>query len=181
MGMDIVAFTANPRDTPDSRRDSGYIVPGTGDPDGTIPSAWYSGLDRVSVRRFLSQDIDILLVSLPLTAKTVCLLGKEELAILGKRKAVFLNVARGQIVDQMALAAALRDGELSFAAVDVTDPEPLPPGNLLWQAPNLVVTPHIAGQAVGYYAGVIEILNINLARLAEGGPLLNTVDRAKGY
>ena len=67
MGMDVIAFTATPKDTPEKRKDSGYIVPGTGDPDGDIPIAWYSGLDKHSLHEFLRQDIDVLLISVPLT------------------------------------------------------------------------------------------------------------------
>lgn len=67
MGMDVIAYTATPKDTPEKRRDKGFVVPGTGDPDGSIPSSWYSGLDRESLHHFLKQDIDVLLVSVPLT------------------------------------------------------------------------------------------------------------------
>ena len=67
MGMDVIAYTATPKETPESRADSGYIVPGIGDPDGSIPSKWYSGLDKPSLHNFLSQKIDILVVSVPLT------------------------------------------------------------------------------------------------------------------
>lgn len=67
MGMDVIAFTATPKDTAEKRKDHGYIVPGTGDPDGSIPSEWFSGLDKESLHRFLSQDLDALLVSVPLT------------------------------------------------------------------------------------------------------------------
>lgn len=65
--MDVIAYTATPKDTPEKRADTGYIVPGTGDPDGSIPSAWYSGLDKNSLHNFLSQKIDLLVVSVPLT------------------------------------------------------------------------------------------------------------------
>jgi hypothetical protein len=67
MGSDVIAYTASPRPTPDSRRDQGFIVPGTGDPDGSIPSAWYSGLDKKSLHEFLSKKIDLLVLSVPLT------------------------------------------------------------------------------------------------------------------
>lgn len=67
MGMDVVAYTASPRDTPESKKDGGFIVPGTGDPDGSIPSAWYSGLDKQNLHEFLSQDLDYIAISLPLT------------------------------------------------------------------------------------------------------------------
>jgi hypothetical protein len=67
MGIDVIAYTATPKETPEQRADHGYIVPGIGDPDGSIPSQWYSGLDKASLHKFLSQKIDILVVSVPLT------------------------------------------------------------------------------------------------------------------
>ena len=67
MGMDVIAYTASPRKTPESRRDNGYIVPGTGDPDGTFPSAWYSGTSKEELHEFLKQGIDLLVIGVPLT------------------------------------------------------------------------------------------------------------------
>lgn len=67
MGMDVIAHTATPKDTPDKRRDRGYVIPGTGDPEGKLPSEWYSGLDKESLHNFISQDIDFLVLSAPLT------------------------------------------------------------------------------------------------------------------
>ncbi|KAF2707762.1 hypothetical protein K504DRAFT_503986 [Pleomassaria siparia CBS 279.74] len=67
MGMDVIAYTASPRPTPESRRDDGFIVPGTGDPDGVFPSAWYSGTDKESLHDFLRQGIDLLVLAVPLT------------------------------------------------------------------------------------------------------------------
>ena len=67
MGMDVLAYTASPKPTPESRKDHGFIVPGTGDPDGAIPSAWYSGLDKASLHNFLKQDLDMLMIGVPLT------------------------------------------------------------------------------------------------------------------
>lgn len=150
MGMDVIAYTASPRTTPESRQDHGYIVPGTGDPDGLIPSAWYSGLDKPSLHNFLRQDIDTLLVAVPLTEQTTHLLGKEEFEILGKSRNTFIsNISRGQILDQEELVLALKktaeEGGLRGAALDVTDPEPLPKGNELWDLENVVVTPHVSG------------------------------------
>ena len=67
MAMDVIAYTASPRPTPESKRDDGFIVPGTGDPDGSFPSAWYSGLDQESLHKFLKQEIDLLVIAVPLT------------------------------------------------------------------------------------------------------------------
>ena len=67
MGMDVIAYTASPRKTPESKKDDGYIVPGTGDPNGEFPSAWYSGTAKEDVHEFLKQEIDLLVVAVPLT------------------------------------------------------------------------------------------------------------------
>ncbi|KAF2085626.1 hypothetical protein K490DRAFT_67509 [Saccharata proteae CBS 121410] len=184
MGMDVIAYTATPKDTPESRADHGFIVPGTGDADGSIPSAWYSGLDKASLHNFLAQDIDILLVSVPLTKETTHFLSTEEFHILssnGKRKAFISNISRGQIIDQPALVQALHDGTLSGAALDVTDPEPLPEEDPLWEAPNCVITPHISGNGAEYLPRSLQILEENLDRRMKGKPLLNVVDKKRGY
>jgi hypothetical protein len=67
MGMEVYAYTATEKDTPEKRADQGYIVPNTGDPDGSIPTKWFSGTDKQSLHDFLSQDIDLLVISVPLT------------------------------------------------------------------------------------------------------------------
>ncbi|KAL5315441.1 hypothetical protein ACEPPN_016309 [Leptodophora sp. 'Broadleaf-Isolate-01'] len=178
-------YTASPRDTPESKKDRGYIVPGTGDEDGLIPSAWYSGMDKASLHNFLKQDIDVLLIAVPLTPATTHFLGAEELAILGKRNAFVVNIARGAILKQDDLIAALKkpakEGGLRGAALDVTDPEPLPKDSELWDLENVVVTPHISGLGTMYIDRSFDILERNLTNLEAGRKLLNVVNRGKGY
>ncbi|CZR61213.1 related to glycerate dehydrogenase [Phialocephala subalpina] len=185
LGMDVIAYTASPRPTPESKKDRGYIVPGTGDEDGLIPSAWYSGLDKASLHNFLKQDIDILLISVPLTPETTHLLGAEEFAILGKTNAFIVNIARGAIIVQDELIKALKkkpeDGGLRGAALDVTDPEPLPEGSELWDLKNVAVTPHVSGLGTMYANRTFEILERNLGAIESGGKLINVVDKKKGY
>ena len=207
MGMDVIAYTASPRHTAESKKDKGYIVPGTGDPDGEFPSAWYSGLDKNALHNFLAQDIDHLLISVPLTKETRHFIGKEELAILGRRSAFVSNISRGQIIDQAALIAALEKGAdkgvntsdtnelidenkfakdnedkgLRGAALDVTDPEPLPEDDPLWDVPNVIITPHISGAGVAYVQRAFEVLEVNLKRRENGEKLINVVDRKRGY
>ena len=65
--MKVLAYTASPRKTPESKRDNGFIVPGTGDAEGEFPSAWYSGLDKESLHEFLRQKVDLLVLAVPLT------------------------------------------------------------------------------------------------------------------
>lgn len=186
MGMDVIAYTASPKDTKESRRDRGFIVPGTGDPDGEIPSEWYSGLEKSKLHEFLRQDIDILLVSVPLTKETTHLLGKEEFDILGKTRNAFVsNISRGQIIKQDDLIDALKKGVegggLRGAALDVTDPEPLPEDDPLWDAPNVIVTPHISGLGTSYVDRAFQVLEVNLTKKEKGEKLINLVDRKRGY
>jgi len=194
MGMDVIAFTASPRASPESKYDKGFIVPGTGDPEGSIPSAWYSGLDKKSLHNFLSQDIDHLLVSVPLTKETTHFLAAEEFDILGKCNAFISNISRGQILKQSGLITSLRrykdndpmeggdgGGGLRGAALDVTDPEPLPKDDPLWDAPNCIVTPHISGLGAAYVDRAFQVLEVNLDRREKGERMINVVDRKRGY
>jgi phosphoglycerate dehydrogenase-like enzyme len=181
LGMDVIAYTAGPRKTPESKKYTNYTVPGTGDPEGLLPSAWYSGLDPSSLHNFLSQDIDILLISVPLTPQTRHFLSTEEFKILSAKKAFIINIARGPIVDHDAMIERLKDGGLRGAALDVTEPEPLPKESELWDLENVSITPHVSGQGTAYFERSFEILEGNLTRIERGGELLNEVDRGRGY
>lgn len=194
MGMDVIAYTASPRTTAESKHDKGFIVPGTGDADGSLPSAWYSGLDKKSLHHFLAQDIDHLLISVPLTKQTTHFIAAPEFEILGKRNAFVSNISRGQIINQADLISALEKysqndpldgkdggGGLRGAALDVTDPEPLPEDSRLWDAPNCILTPHISGLGEAYVDRVFQVLEVNLDRRERGEKMINVVDRAKGY
>lgn len=184
MGMDVIAYTASPKDTSEKKKDTGFIVPGTGDADGSIPSAWYSGLDKKSLHNFLAQDIDMLLVSVPLTEQTKHFLSTEEFEVLsqnGKRPAFVTNIARGPIIDQPKLIKALKDGTLAGAALDVTDPEPLPEDSELWGLENVIVTPHVSGVGQSYTERAFQLLEQNLERRQKGQKLINVVNRGRGY
>ena len=139
-GMEVIAFSGSKKPTSESRRDLTYFEPGCGDPDGHIPTAWYSGLDKPSLHEFLAQDIDVLVVTVPATAQTRKMLGEEEFRILAQNRHAFVsNIGRGEVIDQAALAKYLKSpadspsGWLRGAALDVTDPEPLPSGRELWR------------------------------------------------
>ncbi|CAI7664943.1 unnamed protein product [Penicillium viridicatum] len=187
LGMTVHAYTATPRPTPESRHDTGYIVPGTGDPDGSIPASWHHGTDREAIRSFLSTGLDHLVVSLPLTPQTTRLLGAEEFAILSNQshhhtsKPYVTNISRGKVIDQKALVDALHSGVLGGAALDVTDPEPLPEDDPLWDAPNVQISPHVSALGVEYFPRSLDILALNLERIARGEPLINSYTRGKGY
>ena len=104
-------------------------------------------------------ETDLLIMVLPSTPQTAGALSRSRLALL-PRRAVVINVGRGTTVDQAALEAALRAGAISGAGLDVTDPEPLPAESTLWDAPNLLLTPHAAG---GRVVGAVERILANAA------------------
>lgn len=121
---------------------------------------------------------EILVVMLPSTPDTRRLLGGRELARLPDG-AKFINVSRGDVVDQAALVEALRDGRIAEATLDVFEVEPLPPGDPLWTLPNVLITPHLASIALPASAA-LQIAD-NIRRLREGLPPLAQVDVARGY
>ncbi len=100
---------------------------------------------------------------------------------MGHRQAFLSNISRGKVIDQPALVKALEDHTLRGAALDVTDPEPLPATDPLWDAPNVTITPHISGAGEAYANRAFQILEINLERLRHEQPLINVVDRRRGY
>jgi len=184
MGMEVIAYTATPKDTAEKKKDKGFVIPGTGDAEGTIPVEWYSGLDKDSLRHFLKQALDWLVVSVPLTEQTRHFLSTEEFKILsdaGKKPAFVTNIARGPIIDQPSFITALKDGTLAGAALDVTDPEPLPSDSELWGLENVILTPHISGNGSDYIDRTFKILEENLSRKQRGEKLLNVVRRERGY
>ncbi len=119
-------------------------------------------------------DVDVVVLTCPLTAETDGLIGRDAFAAM-KPGAILVNVARGRVVDQDALLAALGSGRLAAAALDVTVEEPLPPSSPLWSLPNVLVTPHTAGETRRYEANVVDLLDDNLARLAAGRDLRNGI------
>ena len=184
MGMTVHAYTLHPRPTPESRRDHSWTPAGLGDPEGTIPAKWFSGGSPADVHAFLASGLDLLVIATPLTAQTKHLLSKAEFEVLAKTakgRTFVSNVARGPVIDTNALIEALEGGLIKGAALDVTDPEPLPDGHRLWGTKNVIITPHVSGASVKYFDRVLEILKENLKRLADGKELVNLVDKKRGY
>jgi D-2-hydroxyacid dehydrogenase (NADP+) len=110
---------------------------------------------------------DVVVLTCPLTPQTERLINAQTLSLM-KPSAHLINVARGRVVDEGALLAALQAGALSGAALDVTEEEPLPASSPLWAMPNVIITPHSAGETGRYEANVIDVLEDNLARLWRG-------------
>jgi phosphoglycerate dehydrogenase-like enzyme len=103
------------------------------------------------------------------------MIGAAQLAAC-RRGAILINLARGALVDQPALVAALRSGQLGGAGLDVTDPEPLPAGDPLWSCPNVLVTPHVGGSSgPAGRARLAAFVSGNVARFAAGEPPMHVV------
>jgi phosphoglycerate dehydrogenase-like enzyme len=161
---------------PSQRRDAGYTLPGTGDPEGLLPDAWLGpdGLPELLARS------DVVVMCAPLTPQTRRLVGARELALM-RSSAYFINVGRGASVDETALVEALAAGRIAGAAVDVFAQEPPPPGHPLYALDNVIVSPHVSGFLPSYDDKCTDLFAENLRRYLAGAPLLNVVDRARGY
>jgi len=123
---------------------------------------------------------DVIVSTLPLTPETKGLMDKAFFDA-AKRGALFINVGRGATVVTDDLVAALQDGRLGGAGLDVTDPEPLPPAHPLWRAPNVIITPHISAALEGNEEPRWILARENLRRYVAGEKLLSEVDLKKGY
>jgi len=152
---------------------------GRSDPNGrTVP-----GVDRLVSRAALPELLaasDFVVVAVADTLETRGMLGRAELDRL-RPEAVLVNVARGSVVDEEALVAALRDGRLAGAALDVFAQEPLPPENPLWELPNVLVTPHVATNVPEYLARAVASFAEDVRRFAAGARLARVVDPTRGY
>jgi phosphoglycerate dehydrogenase-like enzyme len=161
---------------PARRRDEGWALPGTGDPEGVFPEAW---LSPAQLPELLARS-DVVVICAPLTAETRGLIGARELGLM-KPTAYLINVGRGASLDERALAQALADKRLAGAAVDVFAQEPPATGHPLYAADNVIVSPHVSGFLPSYDERCTELFAENLRRFLAGAPLLNQVDRARGY
>jgi phosphoglycerate dehydrogenase-like enzyme len=128
----------------------------------------------------LLPEADVVAIAVPLTPETTGLFDAAAFAAM-KPRSYLVNIARGKVVDTGALLAALRSGKLAGACLDVTDPEPLPPGHPLWKLPNVVITPHVASDAAITDERRWAVFRENLRRFDAGEPLLNVVDKKLGY
>lgn len=123
---------------------------------------------------------DILVVAVPYTAETDNLIDERRIGLL-KPGAMVIGISRGKIIDEDALVARLADGSLAGAGLDVFAEEPLPADSPLWDAPNLVMTPHCAPVSPVTADREMDIIVENVRRFAEGEPLLNTCDKVAGF
>jgi phosphoglycerate dehydrogenase-like enzyme len=121
----------------------------------------------------LLPDAEIVVLVVPLTDRTRGMVDADFLAALPDG-ALLVNAARGPVVDTAALLAEVGSGRV-FAALDVTDPEPLPAGHPLWHLPNVLITPHVGGSVRGLLPRAYRLAGEQLGRLAAGEPLINVV------
>ncbi|QNK83539.1 D-2-hydroxyacid dehydrogenase [Nakamurella sp. PAMC28650] len=156
----------------------GVRVTGVGRPGGTydIPGPVISTDDLDAVL----PDTEILVLACPLTPETDNLINAERVGLL-PAGAIVVNIARGQVIDEPALTAALTSGHLSGAALDVFAVEPLPGASPLWDLPNVLVSPHSASTAADENAVLTDLFIDNLHRYLAGEPLRNVYRADRGY
>jgi phosphoglycerate dehydrogenase-like enzyme len=160
LGMKVIAVDREPVD---------------GDP--IVDFVW--SLDRLPD---LLRESDYVVVTAPYSAENAGMIGKAELGLM-KRSARLIVTSRGRLVDHAALVSALKTGQIAGAGLDTVIQEPLPADNELWDLPNVVITPHIAGNGEKKILDrrTYEIFQENVARYLGGRPLINVVDKRKQY
>ncbi|MDP7644550.1 MAG: D-2-hydroxyacid dehydrogenase [Anaerolineales bacterium] len=154
----------------------GWRLPGGDDADGSqvehifAPDAMHAMLPLC----------DHVVVTVPLTPSTRQMIGAAEFAAM-KAGTIFVNVARGKVMDEAALIAAHQGGHLGGALLDVFETEPLAASSPLWQLPNVIISPHVAGFTPHYDERALQVFAENLCRYVSNQPLLNQVDVQRGY
>jgi phosphoglycerate dehydrogenase-like enzyme len=172
LGMRVIAAKRQP----EVLADDGYRAPGTGDSDGSIPERVVS----VSELEGVVALADVVVLTLPLTDRTRGLFGARLIAAM-RPDAWLINVGRGALVDEAAIAAALLERRIGGAVLDVFATEPLPADSPLWDAPNTIVTPHLSGGDIRAASNLTDLYAENLLRYARGEPLLNVVTGDRQY
>ncbi len=172
IGVHILAVKRNLKDL----QDEGYLADGLGDPRGDLAERIYPP----QALRSMASLCDFLVVCTPLTPETR---GSVNQAVLEAMKptAFLIDISRGGVVDHGALVEALAQNRLAGAALDVYPVEPLPESSPLWEMPNVILSPHIAGASPRYYEQAAELFAQNLRRYLSDQPLLNRYDPARGY
>ncbi len=156
--------------------DDGYNLEGHGDPEGN----YFHRLYPIEALKTMLKECDHVVCTLPLTPLTKGLINDEIIRSM-KPGASFIQISRGGIVDETALALALNEKRLSAAALDVFAEEPLPPTSSLWKVPNLVVTPHVSGFSPRYKERAGEMFIENMKRYLHEEPLMNAFKPERYY
>jgi phosphoglycerate dehydrogenase-like enzyme len=157
MGMHVIANRLHPQEDPNV-------------------DCLYPADDVTAVMR----DADYVVLTLPLTPETHHLIGENQFRVM-KKSAIFINVARGKIVDEQALVRALKEGWIAGAALDCFETEPLPSTSELWDMPNVLISPHFSADSPYYVDRAIKVFCENLNRFIQGRPLLFELNWDKKY
>lgn len=157
-------------------KDLGYMPEGLGDPQAELVERLYP---PEAIRSMVSL-CDFVVITVPLSPQTQSLIGSKVLESM-KPSAFLIDISRGGTVDHEALLAALTEGKLAGAALDVYPEEPLPKNSPLWEMENVILSPHVAGASSRYHERAVELFAINLRRYLAGQPLLNRYDVKRGY
>lgn len=138
---------------------------------------WLGGADELDT---MLPQVQLLILAAPLNEETRGMMDARRIGLL-PAGSTLVNMARGPLVVERALVDALASGHLAGAGIDVTEVEPLPPESLLWDQPNLVLTPHVGGQRASRIDDMTELFCENLARYQRGERLVNNVDKRLGF
>jgi phosphoglycerate dehydrogenase-like enzyme len=150
------------------------------DPEEVVPPPYVTRVWTMDGLPRLLAESDAVVICAPLTDQTRAMFDRAAFEQM-QRHAVLVNVTRGGIVDEGALLGALRDGLIGGAGLDVTPTEPLPPGHPLWDMPNVVITPHVAGASPYRLDRATSLFCENLQRYRAGQDLRSVIDKRKGY
>jgi phosphoglycerate dehydrogenase-like enzyme len=156
--------------------DPGFAPEGMGDPHADFPDRIYPPQALPS----MAAECDFLVVSAPLTPETRGMVGRKVLSAM-KPTAFLVDISRGGVVDHGALVEALSEKRIAGAFLDVYPVEPLPENSPLWDMPNILLTPHIAGASGEYMQRAADLFSENLRRYLTAQPLLNLYQPKRGY
>lgn len=144
------------------------------------PAPGISQLGGPGAFRQLLPEADVVMLAAPLTAETHGMIDAEAVSQM-KRGSILINVARGGLVVEDAVVAGLKSGQLDSAGFDVTPEEPPAAASPLWNAPGLVITPHVGGQSAHRIDRMTDLFSANLVRYSQGRSLINAVDKRLGF
>jgi phosphoglycerate dehydrogenase-like enzyme len=154
----------------------GYTPEGLGDPQAELPQRIYPPQAVAS----MASECDFLVITVPITPSTRGLIDQKVFESM-KESAYLVDSSRGGVVDHGALVEALREGKIAGAALDVYPVEPLPESSPLWDLPNVILSPHVAGTSGKYLERAADLFAENLRRYVANEPLLNLYDPQHGY